>query len=520
MGVSIPANNPIAVLPADQMNGRSISWGEAGRVIRTKGRVAIFLFLLAWGNGMSASEGGPVRYLAFQIFTGGFDSAEMRAGIPPLNGDCLKIVADLRDAIGTPGTNGRKLGFILGPIAFDTPDENVRALIRNAFVVALQTGVAAGFHLDDSMFWGRLEELDAIENVEWSDWNRTPNTGRRLDWSEKPLKIRPQLCFNSPAVLSAVARRAALVGEEVARGIQRLRAAHREDLFLGVIAGWETQIGRDFDTGKSLGYGALSHAGFSAARPPADRAVALGKIVEDFIGYWAQALGKSGVPGDKIYSHVAFMSEDLYQLAARMNPARGSAPYRQAINFTPPETAFATSCIPGFSTYPQPGHLEQLQAELKRHGNPPWASCEGTALDPGEAGHGGRGTNMEGYLGNLFNHGAVLVNIFGWGVGDRDNPFRRVAEGDGALLAYRKFLRGEELAEAPLPRPTLPPADLPGKIHRIQSALPAWVREHDPIRIRPLLEKLDGALKRQQFNEAAQAADEILGLIASPPPTK
>ena len=39
------------------------------------------------------------------------------------------------------------------------------------------------------------------------------------------------------------------------------------------------------------------------------------------------------------------------------------------------------SCIPGLSTYPQTGHLEQWRAELEKHGNPPWASCEGTALD-------------------------------------------------------------------------------------------------------------------------------------------
>ena len=51
----------------------------------------------------------------------------------------------------------------------------------------------------------------------------------------------------------------------------------------------------------------------------------------------------------------------------------------------------------------------------------------------------GNGMNMEGCLGNLFNHGAVLVNVFGWGVGDRDNPFRKIAERDDALAAYRKF---------------------------------------------------------------------------------
>ena len=58
---------------------------------------------------------------------------------------------------------------------------------------------------------------------------------------------------------------------------------------------------------------------------------------------------------------------------------------------------------------------------------------------------------MEGYLGSLFNHGAVLVNVFGWGLGDESNPFRKIAEGSDALAAYRKFLDGEKLGEAQVP---------------------------------------------------------------------
>ena len=55
-----------------------------------------------------------------------------------------------------------------------------------------------------------------------------------------------------------------------AHGVPHIEAASQDDLFLGVMAGWETQIGRDFDTGKHLGYRALTNAGYSATRPPAD----------------------------------------------------------------------------------------------------------------------------------------------------------------------------------------------------------------------------------------------------------
>ena len=130
-------------------------------------------------------------------------------------------------------------------------------------------------------------------------------------------------------------------------------------------------------------------------------------------------------------------------MSRHVNPGKATSPYVQAIHFTPPEVAFCDSAIPGLSTYPQPGHLEQWQAEREKHGNPPWASCEGTAIDPGEAERSGHGMNMESYLGNLFNHGAVLVNIFGWGVGDRGNPFRKIAEGEAHSLPTENTCGGK-----------------------------------------------------------------------------
>jgi hypothetical protein len=495
------------------MNSQSINLGSIGQFIRNLGKVVVFLVLIGWNRGVFAKEIPPVRYLAFQIFTGEADSAEIRESIPQSSEDYLKTVANLQHDIGITGTKDRKLGVIFGPIAFDNTDEQVRGIIRQGFNIALKTGVAIGFHVDDSMFWGRLKALDTIENLEWLEWNRTPNSGRRLDWSIKPIKIKPQLCLNSTAVKLAVSHRTLLIGEEIARGVQRLKAAHQEDLFIGVIAGWETQIGRDFETGKSLGYCALTNVGFSAEHPPIDIDHERTKIVADFIHLWVQSLLKSGVPKDKVYSHIAFLSEDVYKIAHPTKSSQKSAPYLQVVNFTTPQAAFTPSGIPGFSTYPQPGHLEQLQRELKKHGNPAWASSEGTAIDPSEAERSGKGMGMEGYLGNLFNHGARLVNIFGWGVGNRDNPFRKIAESENALTAYRKFLRGQALAESPLPIPKIPPANLPAKIRKIQSLLPAWIKEHGSIKAKPLAEKLDTYLKQQQFEAASKTADDLLKLM-------
>jgi hypothetical protein len=460
-----------------------------------------------------APEANTPRYLAFQIFTGGLGSREIRQNIPLQRDDLRKVVRDLRQRIVDVSNEGRHLGFVVGPLAFDHSDDQVRPLMALGFEIALETGVAIGFHVDDSMFWVRLKELNTPENLEWLDWHGTVNTGRRLDWSATPTKIMPQLCINSKAVKNAVSNRAALIGGEVAAGVKKLHAAGKDNLFLGVIAGWETQIGRDFETGKYLGYHALTIAGYSADKPPADLDSARVKLTHEFVCFWAKSLLDAGVPKGKVYSHIAYMSEPMYKVSRRMNPAKTQAPYLQTINFSPPATAICDSCIPGLSTYPQPGHLEQWQAELEKHQNPPWASCEGTAIDPGDLAHAGNGMKMEGYLGRLFNHGAVMVNVFGWGVGDKDNPFRKAAENDNAIAAYRKFLRGEQLDEASLPVPIVPPEGLKEKIQKIQAILPGWIEKNGPARVKDHVAKLQESMKAQRFEQVEEAADAILKII-------
>jgi hypothetical protein len=477
---------------------------------------AIMLAALVIFSASAAAAAKPeaTRYLAFQIFMGGFDSDEMRQSIPPPPEDLAETVEDLRDHIRVlPGSPSRQLGFIPGPLSFDNTDEQVTALIASSFDIALKTDMAVGFHLDDSMFWGRLKQLNIPGSIEWLDWSGTPGSGRRLDWSSTPVKIMPQLCLNNKAVTDTVRKRAALIGHDVAEGLKKLHAAGRDELFIGVIAGWETQIGRDFKSGKEIGYCALTNKGFSAQKPPADFESARADIVREFIDLWSKELAKGGVPAGKIYSHAAFMSESLYRLAQRMQPGKLPGSYLETINATPPAVAFGPGHAPGFSTYPQPGHLAQIDAELKKHGNPAWASSEGTAIDPGEAEKGKPGKNMEGYLGNLFNHGARLVNIFGWGVGNRDNPFRKVAEDKESIAAYRKFLRGEKLIETPLPPPEVPSAAWTAKMERLQRDLPAYIAMNGVARVRPLMERIQSQTEALLFVQAEVTADEILKLL-------
>jgi hypothetical protein len=415
---------------------------------------------------------GETKYVTFQLMTGLYGYA----GPPPMPGHFALSKAQLEEfvhsvvkAIGMTGDARRKLGFTVGPLCFDMSDEETRQFIHDAFAVARENDVAVAFHIDDSMSWGQRKDLlSNPDNIETADWKQIPNTGRRADWGPTPTKFPPQMCFNSPDIRAAVKKRAFLIGAEVKKEMDALKTSGKEHLFAGVIAGWETYIGRDFDTDRPLGYRALSHRGFSANNPPKDPDLERVHIVKEFIELWANSLHAAGVPREKIFCHIAFTSQGLRTADAKES-------YAQKVQFALPEVAFSSAYRPGFSTYPEAGTFREIHAVVAQHGSPGWISAEGANVSP--TGMPGEPT-METYLGRMFNHGAVMVNVFAWGMGGeamRDNFFRRAAENPEALAAYAKFLRHEPLVE------TAPSGfsieAFRDKMHRLQKDLPGWVQK-------------------------------------------
>ena len=119
------------------------------------------------------------------------------------------------------------------------------------------------------------------------------------------------MCFNSPDIQAAVKKRASLIGAEVEKEMDTLKASGKEHLFAGLIAGWETQIGRDLETDRPLGYRALSHRGFSESNPPKDPDLERVHIVKEFMELWANSLHATGIPREKIFCHIAFTDQGL-----------------------------------------------------------------------------------------------------------------------------------------------------------------------------------------------------------------
>ena len=204
-----------------------------------------------------------------------------------------------------------------------------------------------------------------------------------------------------------------------------------------------------------------------------------------------------------------------------MKNAKGNT-YSQHNHFAPPSVAFGNQHRPGFSTYPQPGLFEDIYEAVAKHKPTGWASCEGTNMQP-SSGPGQTGMNMETYLAKTFNHGGTVVNIFAWGIGGeamKNMDFRVVTEGDDALRAYRKFLKGEPLIEAKTEGLALMER-LPAKIHRIQKELPAWLETADAgnkEKATALMQKLNAYLKAKDFEEAEKTADSILETIGASAP--
>ena len=238
--------------------------------------VAISLFGQAAPEALlPPADDGISRYLGFQIFSA-TTRAEVAfaAGFPALTYPPKENVAAMVDsiiaAIGTTGSSKTKLAFILGPLAFDHSDDDVRTMIHYAFAIAREKNIAVGFHIDDAMFWSNRTDLAANpDNIEWISFDPIRSRGLLLDWGGGPAAFPPRLCMSSPALLAEVARRARdVMGVAIVQETTALHAAGKDELFAGLIVGWESHMGHDSPTDQPLGFHALANAGYGPGHPP------------------------------------------------------------------------------------------------------------------------------------------------------------------------------------------------------------------------------------------------------------
>jgi len=478
---------------------------------------AALLISSATTGGAQSLATNDTQYLTFQIFTAspGFTTEAGKHVLSRLPGPTFfdDEAKQLLDAIGERGDERHRLGIMVGPLALDYTDAQLRTLVERTFAVASKYKIAVGLHIDDSKFWMNRRDLWTDHaNVEWLDWSGTPNTGQYLNWGGGPWKLAPQACLNSPAMIKEARRLAGgVIGPAIAKGLANLRSTGDEALFAGVIVGWETAIGRDFDTGRDLGYCALTNLGFSVNSPPAEIDGALESVVQNWLETWSSSLAAAGVPSDKIYSHIAFAPKRQFDDAHRS--AGGS--YARSVLYTPPQVAFGETHRPGFSTYPDPDRFREIYAALASHGNPHWASSEGANIDINVWPYAIPQETMENYLARMFNHGATLTNVFGWDIGDSTFIFRRQAENPAAIDAYRKFLRGARLDESPLDQSSSSEVTrLRTFVKTLPERIQSYLRAGGKMAIvQPMLGKLDQNVKAGQFDAINRDMDQIEATI-------
>lgn len=392
---------------------------------------------------------------------------------------------DLRESIlafasklGTTGDGQtRQLGFGAFIPVFTGDERKIPHTIKLMFEIARQTNVAVHFNVDDHIMWDERPDLwnwyDAAKkgynpnnrkNVEWYDWEGTPNKRRYLSPAGVPSQS-PHMCYNSPAIEKEISRIVSLVVGPALRGeIDRLRRERKEYLFAGITVGAEEgfddysgipdvpQIPRsgspmqmqmyrmlrqaanlmaeDKAPHSRLGYCSLTNAGYSKANPPRDFNKALADINQQFIAFWDKQFVDAGIPCSRIYTHVA------------------ASPPQNDSNNAPIAVAFNAYARPGWTTYPQgtlKNGFQPIYDELAKHGGPAWGGVEANATlaEPGAA-----ELSWETYLAWHYNHGAKLVGINS-GASDPAlvSQLTKGAFGDEAMAAYRKFLKGEELVE-------------------------------------------------------------------------
>jgi hypothetical protein len=386
------------------------------------------------------------QYLAFQLFVSG--STEPIGNYQGLNpfispAQIEEFFRTVQAEVGPSMCAYRKPAIIIGPIALDFSNGDITNLINLSFELSNRYDIAVGFHLDDGKFWANRPDLwKNPDNIEWIDWNGTPNTSSDVSWVST--RLAPQMCFNAPLVKIAVNDFVSNIAIAIKSNLDQLAQSNKGYLFAGTIVGWEPGIYPDRDTHLPSGYHALARDGFDPNHP-GDIDQERVNILHQYIEWMSEPLVAIGLPVNKLYSHTVFLPKYYYDSLSSINPDFSKRSYAEVNNFSLPELALGNDYMPGFSTYPLTGVLEEVHSLVNKRG---WASSEGTNLipfmPPVTTGYG-----MESYLARHYNYGCSLVNIFAFHL--RGDPFtdalNNASEGPDAIAAYKKFLSGARLIE-------------------------------------------------------------------------
>jgi hypothetical protein len=370
--------------------------------------------------------------------------------------------------VGTTGNGSHQLGLAIPMPPWVVDKEfpgKMQAVIQAAFEVAEKRNIAVYFSIMTHYLWPTRSDLwnfydpslpgynvNNKNNVEWIDWDGTPLTtrdGKSYRYymgSGVPERLAPHMCYNSPAILSEVTRLSKIIAGAIQAGINNLKNQSKEQLFAGVTVGDEPQLdnyaaiteaglqplvdmmNQDGAPLATMGYCALTYAGYSKNNPPQDLAAALADVNKEFMAFWAKELGINGVPQAKMYNHV---------------PAGAGQVGSPALAYTnaPIEIAFNDYSRPGWTTYavgPLKDNFNILYQALEERGITHWGGTEanpyglsGIPIDPYE------------YLRWHYDHGATVVVMNSGAAPALEATLEEGMWNAEAVKAYKRFLNGQ-----------------------------------------------------------------------------
>lgn len=439
-------------------------------------KIPVVLALLLTGSAVLAAPPDPPvpatppsrmdanhpRYLLFQSFFGANGSTGETTA--PAAWDQAQLKTKLSDYVdqiqekirphALAQVANRQYGFSIGPLTLEQSDQDLKDSLQTAFAVALERKVAVAFHFDVTHFWKFARNADgtllsdsrgAQDNREWKDWSGT--IADKDPWDNEP-GLLPSMCFECAQVKALVDHAAAaVIAPAIQAGLQRLRAAGQEDLFAGVIVGWEA------GSMNTIGYHALTLKGYNAATSLADLNKAQQQVLHDYLLRWTKTLAINGVPREKLYTHTSNFSQGAvdhnFEPVKQHLGAQNFDDWLLNFSANGPDSfweSFNDHASGGFSVYADPcehGTFQAIWEEAARHGGS-WAMAEGTnvVID-------GRPSAIrwETYLARIFNHGGTLACIFGGFLGPGSGGYGKATESDEAAAAYRNFLAGKTLQE-------------------------------------------------------------------------
>jgi hypothetical protein len=353
--------------------------------------------------------------------------------IPQIFGE-LKTDQEYKYAYGLPGP------MLLTQSVAEMQDE-----INEAFDIAEKYNVPVYFQLDDcnnyTTQFGQAASPKFYENPDWCEWIAFPKEGE--EWGGQSNGRLPFYWFNwgswmhaeaFPSYQSPGFRNFVLgqLNEGVLKPLMvrynKLKSEGKEYLLAGVAVGWETHIPDNSssnpfinidesnlpvnvlqgDTMKiweaaKYGYNSLSKLGYTEYNLEA-----LYKVIHDYSELLAKTINEAGIPKNKIFTHMISLITTRRELRSTFAP-----PIWAAVN---------DYSIPGFTMSPEtcPYNIDTLVNEIKKadplQNN--FANAEGYSRGIDDT-----YDNAREYFRSLYENGASLVTVFGWGRESTESAF-------------------------------------------------------------------------------------------------